>query len=204
MLSTKYRLVLQFGHSFLQNYYKPFFFDLLKAFLGLFLFLFFCWKGWRGKICPKCHWNRLLLPLLQLLSACTNNFWKNSLPFKTWASLKPLKATWIASSIDAFSYRKWENCQYKGDLREQTFSCELVEGQWIHVQPFLSPEESDTHCRWIWTQSASPKDCWKQPLCVCSSLHNPQPLNLRTVQRVPALLLLKQISYWELTMNQFS
>lgn len=49
MLSTKYRLVLQFGHSFLQNYYKPFFFDLLKAFLGLFLFLFFCWKGWRGK-----------------------------------------------------------------------------------------------------------------------------------------------------------
>ena len=144
----------------------------------------------------------LLLPILQLLSAYTNNFWKNCLPFKIRASLNPLKISCVASNVNAFYYRKWENCQYKRDIRGQTFSCKLVEGQWIRVQPFLSPEEPDTHCRWIWSQSASPsKDHWKQPPCVCYSLHSPQPLCSWTVPSVPALLLLKQISYGELTMN---
>lgn len=78
----------------------------------------------------------------------------------------------------------------------------LVEGHQICVQPFLSLEEPDTHCRWIWSQSASPsKDHWKRPPCVCYSLHCPQPLCLWTVQSVPALLLLKQVSYRELAMN---
>lgn len=84
------------------------------------------------------------------------------------------------------------------------FFFELVEVHQINVQPFLSLEEADMQCRWIWSQSVSPKDHRKPIPRVFYALHSPQPLCWWRVQSGPALLLLRQIPYRQLPVNSWN